>query len=154
LFSDWIGFTTKHFCLKQTWKDFSEKSNLKFNRAWREHLSRYDIHLLLSRDKYCVTINISLLKQCKRPRCMTSSFWFHIHSYYKTNQFSQQFKWYCTNCFQIFGPKMPVSVDAELNDDLKSLPPPLVPQSVLPIFDLSESSPGHLSFLLYYFLGY
>ena len=50
--------------------------------------------------------------------------------------------------FQIFGPKVPVAVDADTNDDLdlmKNLPPPLVPQAVLPIFDLTESSPGTLS---------
>ncbi len=47
--------------------------------------------------------------------------------------------------YEIFGPKVPVAVDAETNDDIhsmKSLPPPLVPQSVLPVFDLTESSPG------------
>ena len=47
--------------------------------------------------------------------------------------------------FEIFGPKMPVAVDAETKDDInsmKSLPPPLVPQSLLPIFDFTESSPG------------
>lgn len=47
--------------------------------------------------------------------------------------------------FEIFGPKVPVAVDAETTDDIhsmKSLPPPLVPQSLLPVFDLTESSPG------------
>ena len=47
--------------------------------------------------------------------------------------------------FQIFGPKTPVAVDSESSEDIdlmKSLPPPLVPQSVLPVFDVTESSPG------------
>jgi hypothetical protein len=51
---------------------------------------------------------------------------------------------------QIFGPKTPVAVDAELTNDLdtmKSLPPPLVPQSALPAFDLTKPSPDKGSFL-------
>ena len=59
--------------------------------------------------------------------------------------------------FEIFGPKVPVAVDAETNDDIhsmKSLPPPLVPQSVLPVFDLTESSPGKKAIKKLYLFPY